>query len=233
MELSRRLLAVAEFVPPGRVVADIGTDHACLPVYLVQTGRSPRVIATELNEKPWERALSWVTANRLESKIEVRRGAGLEPLAPGEVQAVVVAGLGGKTIKQLLAAAPEVLCRLERLVLQPMADAGDLRLWLADQGWRLAEEALVEEDGRLYAIIAAAPGKEAAADRFLIEIGPRLAEKGGPLFLSYLEQLKRNCQRVLSGLERSRSPEAQEKAIRLTARLAKLREMMTKYARES
>ena len=211
-------------------MADVGTDHAYLPVYLVQTGRTPRVIATELNEKPWERACFWVRAHRLENKIEVRRGAGLAPLAPGEAQVAVVAGLGGKTIKQLLAAAPEVLRRLERLVLQPIPAAGDLRLWLVDQGWRLADEELVEEDGRLYALIAAAPGKEDTADRFLIEIGPRLAEKSGPLFLSYLEQLKRNCQRVLHSLERSRSPEAQEKALRLTARLAKLREVTAKYA---
>ncbi|MEW6423265.1 MAG: class I SAM-dependent methyltransferase [Bacillota bacterium] len=233
MRLSKRLEAVAGFVPPGKVVADIGTDHAYLPVYLVRTGRSPRVIATELNAKPGERARFWVRSYGLEDKVEVRLGAGLEALSPGEAQVAVVAGLGGNTIKELLAATPLVFNRLEKLILQPMADAGDLRLWLVDNGWRLADEALVEEGGRLYVVIAAEKGKESTEDRFLIAIGPRLAEKGGPVFISYLEGLKRNYRRILSGLERSRSPDAQEKAIRLTAKLAKIREVLARYAGES
>ncbi|MBC7324419.1 MAG: SAM-dependent methyltransferase, partial [Moorella sp. (in: Bacteria)] len=132
MRLPKRLAAIAEFVPPGKVAADIGTDHAYLPVYLVQTGRSPRVIATELNEKPWMRARFWVSSFHLEDKIEVRLGAGLQVLSPGEVQVVVVAGMGQNTIRELLAATPAVLYRLERLILQPMSDAGNLRLWLVD-----------------------------------------------------------------------------------------------------
>lgn len=217
---------MAGFVPPGKVVADIGADHAYLSVYLVQTGRSPQVIATELNAGPWRRGCFWVSACNLENKIEVRRGEGLAVLFPGEAQVAVIAGLGGNTIIQILAAAPAVLRRLERLILQPMTDAGDLRLWLVDNGWRLAEEALVEEEGRLYEIVVAEQGEEVTRDRLLLELGPRLIEKGDPLLVSYLEHRKQNYQRVLSSLARSRSPEAQEKAILLTAKLAKVRELL-------
>lgn len=217
---------MASFVPPGKVVADIGADHAYLSVYLAQTGRSPKVIATELSEEPWRRACFWVSAYHLENQIEVRRGKGLGALFPGEAQVVVIAGLGGNTIIKILAAAPAVLRRLERLILQPMTDAGDLRLWLVDNGWRLVEETLVEEEGRLYEIVVAEQGEEVTRDRLLLELGPRLIEKGNPLSVSYLERRKENYQRVLSSLARSRSPEAQEKAILLTAKLTKVKELL-------
>jgi len=213
---------------PGSVVADIGTDHVRLPVYLIRSGRCPRVIASELNEKPFEQARFRVRLYDLEDKIEVRRGDGLKVLSPGEAQEVVVAGMGGNTIKQLLVAAPEVLNRLDRLVLQPAVDAGDLRLWLADNGWQLVDETLVEEKGRLYVALATEAGRETTRDRLLVEIGPRLVEKNDPLLIRYLEKLKEEYQRILSRLARSRSPAAREKAIEVTARLAKVREVLIK-----
>ena len=209
-------------------MADIGTDHVRLPVYLIRSGRCPRVIASELNEKPFEQARYQVRLYDLEDKIEVRRGDGLKVLSPGDAQEVVVAGMGGNTIKQLLAAAPQVLNCLERLVLQPVVDAGDLRLWLVDNGWRLVDESLVEEKGRLYVVLAAEAGRETARDRLLVEIGPRLVEKNDPLLIRYLEKLKEEYQRILSRLARSRSPAAREKAIEVTARLAKVREVLIK-----
>ena len=223
--LPKRLAAIVNFILPGKVVADIGTDHAYLPVYLVQAGISPKVVATELNEKPWTRANIWVNVNNLKDKIDVRRGEGLQVLSPGEAQVVVVAGMGGTTIKRLLAVAPLILHRLERLILQPVTGAGDLRLWLVDNDWRLVEEALVEEKGRLYVILVAEQGKEATKDRLLVEMGPRLIEKSDPFLVSYLEQLKKNYQRVLNGLALSRSLEAQKKAVELTAKLAKAKEL--------
>jgi tRNA (adenine22-N1)-methyltransferase len=197
-------------------------------VYLIRSGRCPRVIASELNEKPFEQARFRVRLYDLEDKIEVRRGDGLKVLSPGEAQEVVVAGMGGNTIKQLLVAAPEVLNRLDRLVLQPAVDAGDLRLWLADNGWQLVDETLVEEKGRLYVALATEAGRETTRDRLLVEIGPRLVEKNDPLLIRYLEKLKEEYQRILSRLARSRSPAAREKAIEVTARLAKVREVLIK-----
>lgn len=197
-------------------------------MYLIRSGRCPRVIASELNEKPFEQARFRVRLYDLEDKIEVRRGDGLKVLSPGEAQEVVVAGMGGNTIKQLLVAAPEVLNRLDRLVLQPAVDAGDLRLWLADNGWQLVDETLVEEKGRLYVALATEAGRETTRDRLLVEIGPRLVEKNDPLLIRYLEKLKEEYQRILSRLARSRSPAAREKAIEVTARLAKVREVLIK-----
>lgn len=228
MELTQRLAAVAEFVPPGVVVADIGTDHAYLPVYLVQTGKCPRVIATDLNEKPYQSARLSVAVRELGRAVDVRLGDGLHSLSPGEAEVVVIAGMGGGTMIRILESSPGVLAWVRRLVLQPMADAGDLRLWLADNGWRIAGEKLVEEEGRIYPVLAAEPGVEGEKDRFRLEVGPRLVEDSNPLLVTYLEKIKSDYQRMLCGLARSRSGQAREKAIKITAKLSKVRELLSK-----
>lgn len=226
--LPKRLAVIAGFVPPGKIVADIGTDHALLPVYLVQSGRCRRVIATELKEQPWKRACLSVQVLGLENKIDVRQGNGLKGVLAGEAQVAVVAGMGGKTISQALEACPEVLNNLERLVLQPMNDAGALRFWLINHGWRICEEAVAEEEGRLYVIIVAEPGRETVCDPLLIEIGPYLAQGKDPLSVAYLNKLEANYQQILKALNRGQSPRAREKVVQINELLAKIRDCLTK-----
>lgn len=226
LALAGRLAAIAAFIPPGSVVADIGTDHARLPVYLVRKGICPRVLATDLHEKPYQSACRAVAAHALGDRIEVRRGDGLQPLLPGEVDLVVVAGMGGNTIRQILATGAGVLAAVKRLVLQPMTDAGDLRRWLVENGWRLVDEKLVEEDGRLYVIMAAEPGREETTEPWLLEVGPRLVEKCDPLLCKHLEKIKKEYQRVLCCLAGSRSPAAERKALDLTVKLHRVKEVL-------
>lgn len=225
MALAKRLAALAAHVPAGCTVADIGTDHAYLPVYLVEAGISQKVIATDINPGPLAAAARTVGERRLQDRIVLRRGDGLQPLVPGEAEVLVLAGMGGNTIREILAAAPAVLQYARRLVLQPMADAGDLRVWLAGNGWRIDGEQLVREDSRLYQIIAAAPGRESCADRFCLELGPRLIEGRDPLLRVYLEQLAARYERALAGLAAGRNQAAREKAGQLRARLERIREV--------
>jgi tRNA (adenine22-N1)-methyltransferase len=233
MYLPKRLSSIAVFVPPGKIVADIGTDHALLPVYLVQSGRCQRVIATELKAQPWKRACLSVQVLGLEKKIDVRLGNGLKALSVNEAQVAVVAGMGGKAISQALEACPEVLDSLERLILQPMKDASALRFWLINHGWRISEEAVAEEEGRLYVIIVAEPGRETVRDPLLIEIGPCLAQGKDPLSVAYLNKLEANYQQIAKSLKRGRSPRAREKAIQINALLVKIRDCLAKNNRIS
>ncbi|MDK2889193.1 MAG: tRNA (adenine22-N1)-methyltransferase [Thermoanaerobacter sp.] len=228
MRLTRRLAAIAAYVPPGVVVADIGTDHALLPIYLVAKGICPKAVATELNAGPYRSARTAVHLQGLDGKIDVRQGDGLRPLLPGEAQVIVLAGLGGNTIREILAAAPEVLAASRRLILQPMADAGDLRLWLAENGWRLVDETLVEDDGRLYVVMVAEPGPERVTDPFILEIGPRLVEKKHPLLPVYIHKLISECQHILKSLARSNSPRTENKSREIAARLVRLQEVLKK-----
>ncbi|MFZ5649058.1 MAG: tRNA (adenine(22)-N(1))-methyltransferase [Bacillota bacterium] len=226
MQLTPRLAAVAAFIPPGARVADIGTDHALLPVYLVENKKLPGVIATDLNEKPYLAACRQVQASNAGHSVEVRKGDGLEAIRPGEVDVIVIAGMGGNTIIGILERSPAVLAGVSRLVLQPMADPGPLRIWLARNGWRLVDEELVKEMDRFYVIMAAEPGNDTQGDSLLQEIGPLIVRKSSPVLIEYLEKIREDYQRVLSGLARSRTEESMEKAVEMTKKLAGIKELI-------
>lgn len=155
--LSPRLAAVAEMLPRGAPVADVGTDHARLPVWLVLSGRSPRCVATDLRDGPARLARAEVAAAGVQDRVDVRVGPGLQPLRPGEVPAVAVAGMGGATIVAILQGPPGPReLGIGALVLQPNTGAGLVRRWLRGQGWSIVAEDLVEDGGRLYPVIGAA-----------------------------------------------------------------------------
>ncbi len=223
MELAKRLAAAAVYVPAGSVLADIGTDHAYLPIYLAETGVCQRVIATELRPGPYHSALRKVTEHKLNHRIDLRLGDGLSVINPGEADVLVLAGMGGNTIREILAAAPAITSKVRMLILQPMADHGDLRAWLAGNGWKMYDEQLVEENGKIYVIIAAVPGHELIKDPILMELGPRLAEKKGPLFKKYLKIIAGRYERALTGIKASKSDAAVKKALDTEEKLAGIR----------
>lgn len=204
----------------------MGTDHALLPIFLVESGICPRVIATELNEGPYRHALAAICQHGLKEKISLRQGDGLTPLSPGEAEVVILAGMGGRTIMRILSSSPGVLAATRRLILQPMTDAGDLRSWLVSNGWRLVDEDLVEEDERLYLILVAEAGVEEVTDPLLLEVGPRLLEKRHPLLPAYLQRLKANYEKVLGALTCSCRPQALAKAQEIIRKVTWLEEVI-------
>lgn len=223
MELAKRLAAAAAYVPAGSVAADIGTDHAYLPIYLVEAGICRRVIATDLRPGPFRSALRKVEEHKLNHSIDLRLGDGLKVIEPAEADVLVLAGMGGNTIREILDASPEVLDTVKMLVLQPMSDPGDLRHWLVARGWKMFDERLVEENGKIYVVIAAVPGCEEVKDTVLLELGPRLAEKKDPLFGRYLETVAGKYERALAGMRSSNSAAAMEKALETENKIAGIR----------
>jgi tRNA (adenine22-N1)-methyltransferase len=153
--LSERLQTVASYVPDGSRLADIGSDHALLPVWLIQAGRIRAAVAGELNEGPYLAAVKQVREAGLEASIAVRRGDGMEVLVPGEVDAIAIAGMGGSLIARILQAGVGKLVGVARLILQPNIGADRVRQWLLDRSWVLVGEDIVEEDGKVYEILIA------------------------------------------------------------------------------
>ena len=137
IELSPRLRMVAGLVPPGSRLADIGTDHAYLPAALIQEGTIPAAIAADLRQGPLNRAKATVRECGLTGRVTFRLCSGLEGVRPDEVDAVAIAGMGGETIADILAAAPWTRERDVPLVLQPMSSMDDLRLWLERHGYTI------------------------------------------------------------------------------------------------
>lgn len=222
MELDARLRAVAALVPTGCRVADIGADHAYLAMHLWQTGRLSGVIAADKNEGPCRSARRTLSAAGLTMDIPVRQGDGLLVLAPGEADVACIAGMGGALIIAILAAAPEVLRTLRRLILQPMNDAPLLRRWLYEHHWHLAAETLAEADGRLYEILAAEPGAVSLPELGLLLIGPCLWEKKPPLLKKHIESLLLKAYRAAAGMEQSPAAMTREEYRKCKAEIAAL-----------
>lgn len=152
--LGPRLQTVASFVPKGADLGDIGTDHAYLPIALYEKQRILKAVAVDIHEGPYQSALNAVKTRNLEAVIDVRFGDGLMPLKPGEVNALTLAGMGGRTMLEILSARPDVMEFVTNLILQPQGAEGALRLALLEKGWRLKEECLVKEEDRIYEVIA-------------------------------------------------------------------------------
>ncbi len=170
--LDARLGCVARHVRPGTVLADIGTDHAHLPVQLVGTGVCPRAIASDLRQGPADAARRNIRAAGLEAQIEVRVGDGLSPLSAGEAGDIVVAGMGGETIAAILNACPWVRDTALHLVLQPMTRPEDLRRYLYTSGFVIREEEIVPDGRYLYTVLDVVyTGERRNADEALCHIG--------------------------------------------------------------
>lgn len=153
LKLGKRLKVIAEFIPVGSFLGDIGTDHAYLPVYLAQKERIARAIGVDIHKGPFLSAKKTVSEYKLSDKIEIRLGDGLKPLDMGEVNVLSIAGMGGSTILDILRSKPEVVAKVEDLILQPQGAEAKLRQNLTAQGWRIVDETLVEEDNKIYTVI--------------------------------------------------------------------------------
>lgn len=229
VKLSARLHAVARRVPTGAVVADIGTDHAYLPVFLVRTGLATRVIAGEAGRGPFKSARETVRSYGLDGQIEVRLGDGLQVLRPGEADTVVLAGMGGRTICAILSAGHAVLAGVERLLLQPMRDVPLVRRWLLENGWRLFDEEMVYEGGHYYVVIESRPGRERIGDPILLELGPRLLEKRDAVYHSYLQKKRNELKAVLAELQGAKGKRAAERYARLHREAVMLEEVLENW----
>lgn len=222
MRLSPRLLKLAGKVPDYAVVADIGTDHALLPIYLVSTGKCPRAIAVELNEGPYEAARVAIESFSMTDAVDLRRGNGMQVLTPGEVDAVVIAGMGGGQMIRILEAAPQVRASVPWFVFQPMDDAPELRRFLINHGFRLADEELVRDGREIYEIICAAPGEESIDDDLLLEVGPRNVDRRDPLLAEFIERRIQRYRRILIQVEQGRTPRAVDAMRQLQERIRRL-----------
>jgi tRNA (adenine22-N1)-methyltransferase len=173
-------------VPPGAVVADIGTDHAYLPIHLIQSGQVDHVIASDVSPGSLTKARQAVVAAGLEHRISLRLGSGLAVLVPGEAPTVVIAGMGPETITNILAATPKVMASTKQFFLQPMQNPSKLRQRLNKLGLTLVDEVLTREQHRFYVILVVAVGSMPAFSNELLEIGPYLVAKSDPLLPAYI-----------------------------------------------
>ncbi|MCC0630086.1 MULTISPECIES: class I SAM-dependent methyltransferase [unclassified Clostridioides] len=203
MKLTDRLLKIASLVSDGKKIADIGTDHGYIPVYLLKKGRVPFAVLADVNKGPLDNARKEVIQNNLLDKVDLRLGSGIEILEIGEVEEVIIAGMGGILISELLEAKKEVAHSIEKLILQPMQAQEELRRYLLNNGYEIFKEVLVREDFRIYEIIVAKyTGKNTIIeDEIYYEVGIKLLENKGSLFNDFIEKKIKTYSSIVSNLE--------------------------------
>lgn len=162
LTLSPRLQAVARWVPGGCRFADIGTDHAYLPVWLLQNGVIARAIAGDLRQGPLDHARATAARYGLTQAMDFRLSDGLKGLEPWEVDCIAIAGMGGEAIRSILAAAPWTR-EGTRLILQPQTNLPQLRQWLTQSGYRIVQDCCVREEDRWYTVLLVTGGRDDTA----------------------------------------------------------------------
>ncbi|MBH8001931.1 SAM-dependent methyltransferase, partial [Clostridioides difficile] len=203
MKLTDRLLKIASLVSDGKKIADIGTDHGYIPVYLLKEGKVPFAVLADVNKGPLDNAHKEVIQNNLLDKVDLRLGSGIEILEIGEVEEVIIAGMGGILISELLEAKKEVAHNVEKLILQPMQAQEELRYYLLNNGYEILEEVLVREDFRIYEIIVAKyTGKNTIIeDEIYYEVGIKLLENKDSLFNDFIEKKIKTYSSIVNKLE--------------------------------
>ncbi len=228
MKLPHRLAAVAEFIPQGKVVADIGSDHGYLPVYLAKKGISPLTIATEVSYASLQKVRSLSEKHEVENLVLLRQGDGLFALEKGDApEVLVVAGMGGHSIVQILQQNQQNCPGADRMVLQPMRDDQFLRYWLLDHGFCITGEKLSYEKGRFYIVMSLSPGVQLFADPIAMEVGPLLLERGDPLLPAYLRHKINYYKMIMDKLSNKVGEKSKEQFSVLKDKVDRLEEVLS------
>ncbi len=148
--LGPRLALCAQLVRPGRALIDVGTDHAYLPIWLLLSGKSPRAVACDVNPGPLESAARHANQYGVADRLALVRSDGLKKLGPEDGDEIVIAGMGGELILEIVSQASWLRDPAKRLVLQPMSNPGRLRLGLSALGFQVLEEFPAQDSGKIY-----------------------------------------------------------------------------------
>lgn len=204
VELTPRLRTVASLVPQGGSFADIGTDHAYLPAWLLQQGQISSAVAADLRAGPLERAQQTAQRYGLESAITFCLCDGLTGIDKNQVDTIAIAGMGGETITMILAAAPWLLEGRHTLILQPMSGHDELRHWLWHNGYTISRELLSREEEKLYVVMAVVAGQSSKPTAAELWVGQQRKEQPNPLRGDYLASTIARLERAIMGLSQSK-----------------------------
>lgn len=230
IKLSGRLEKVAAYLPKKAFFADIGSDHAYLACYVCQHDDTARAIAGELNEGPFQSACRTVASSRLTGAVDVRLGDGLEVIQEDKVTEVVIAGMGGALIANILDRGAENLAYTKRIITQPNVDAEQVRRWFLANGFTLTQEEIMEEKGHIYEILIA--DKQGAETPYTPELrerqllfGPFLMREKDAVFLKKWNSELGKLQCVLTQMEQA-NVQNTEKVARFEKQLFWMKEVL-------
>jgi tRNA (adenine22-N1)-methyltransferase len=215
-----RLERVAAHVPAGARLADIGSDHAYLPVALMRRGAIVAAVAGEVALTPFNSARRTVCENGFEQRIRVRQANGLAAIEPGDgITAISICGMGGETIRDILHSGGACLSGQERLILQPNGGQQPLRQWLMENGYRILSEEVLRENRFDYEIIVAERTGPVTYTAQELYFGPLLMQARSPAFLLKWQRVLNQKHKTLIQFARAGQAVPEEK-VQIVARQA-------------
>lgn len=229
LPISKRLLCCASMVQPGSRVADIGTDHGYLGIYLLQTGAARHVIACDLRKDPLENARRNAKLFGVDGEMELRLSDGLEKILPDEVDTVVMAGMGGDLIQRILSQCPWRKREGLQFILQPQSAGNVLRRWLCEDGFEIRREEPVQDGHFLYTVMAIRQGEPAPLTPGTEYASPALLASGSPLVGNYLARVENALQETVRGLTNAEK-QRPERLAYFGQALLEIQEMRKNYA---
>ncbi|AND85648.1 SAM-dependent methyltransferase [Clostridium tyrobutyricum] len=189
MQLSSRLKAICNMVDHCNCTADIGTDHGYIPIYLVKNNICNRAIASDINKGPIRKAEINIRNEDLQNKIECRLGSGLNTINIGEVQEIIIAGMGGNLIRDIINENINIFKSVNTLILQPIQNPEVLREYIYKMGFTIVDEELCIDENIFYEIIKVKYAKNKNnIDTIFYEVGKRLIEKKNPLVNRFINK---------------------------------------------
>ena len=227
MRLSERMRAMLDLAPECAVMADIGSDHALLPIAFIRAGKALRAIASDISEKSLQKAVRNIGTHGMESTIELRTGDGLSVLRPGEAQLIVISGLGGEVIADILESGREALLEDTALLLSPNRAARHLREFLAGNGFEITDEDLVLENRRFYPILLVRRGAMEEYTPLEYEFGRIPIQKKHPRLKELAEKRIRDAENMEKTAAAADNPRASAALKTARARLEEYRRLLT------
>lgn len=229
LPISKRLLCCASMVQPGSRVADIGTDHGYLGIYLLQSGAARHVIACDLRKDPLENARRNAKLFGVDGKMELRLSDGLEKIRPDEVDTVVMAGMGGDLIQRILSQCPWRKREGLQFILQPQSAGNVLRRWMCEDGFEIQREEPVQDGHFLYTVMDIRQGEPAPLTPGTEYASPALLASGSPLVGNYLARVENALQETVRGLTNAEK-QRPERLAYFGQALLEIQEMRKNYA---
>ena len=205
MKISNRLKRVAMNVTPGYRVADIGTDHGYVPIYLIENGLAKHVIAMDINEGPLNRAKVNIKNCHYENEIETRLSDGFEKLMFGEADIAVIAGMGGELMKSLLMNGEKVVSGLKELVLSPHSEIHVVREYIRSIGHKIVNEEMLVDEGKYYTIIKTCKGQQEAYTAIENQYGKILIDRRDQVLMDFLKHKKEKYLGILKNFNENQT----------------------------
>ena len=234
IELSKRLQAVADFVTPSECIVDIGTDHAYIPIYLVEKNYTNKAIAMDVNEGPLKKAREHISSAGLEDRIECRLSDGLRNLGENEAKCAIIAGMGGALIIRILQDGERQALNLKELILQPQSEISKVRAFLLEQGYQIQLEEMVLEEGKYYPMMKVIPlvnkHEKETWNHIELKYGKLLLQNRHPILKKYLEKEERLKLEIYNKLEAQQGENIQKRKGELAIELEYIKKGLEYYA---